>query len=59
MSEAVLGKVLRRKVFDAPADSPNKRTFFYCGMVSIISKKGSGNGVEKLTGFPPNAAICD
>ena len=59
MSEVAFGKVLMRKVFEAPADSPNKRTFFYCGRVSIISKKGSGDGVEKLTGFPPNAVICD
>ena len=27
MSEEAFVKVLRRKVFEAPADSPNKRTF--------------------------------
>ena len=59
MSEVAFGKVLTMKVFEAPADSPNKTIFSYCSIVSIISKKGSGNGVGKLTGFPPNAAICD
>jgi hypothetical protein len=60
MSEVAFGKVLMRKVFKAPADCPNKRTFFYCGsIISMISKKSSRNGVEKRTGFPPNAAIFD
>jgi hypothetical protein len=42
MSEVAFGKVLMIKVFKAPADCPNKRTFFYCGIVSMICKKGSG-----------------
>lgn len=51
MSEVALGKVLMRKVFEAPADSPNKRTFFYCGIVSIISKKDRGMVSRNLLGF--------
>ena len=58
-SEVAFGKVLMRKVFEAPADSPNKRTFFYCILVSVFSRKGPESGVNQLTGFPPNAAICD
>ena len=37
MSEVAFGKVLTMKVFEAPADSPNKTIFSYCSIVSIIS----------------------
>jgi hypothetical protein len=37
-SEVAFGKVLSRKVFAAPADWPNNRTFCYYGVVSIVSK---------------------
>jgi hypothetical protein len=37
-SEVAFGKVLIKKVFAAPADWPNNRTFFYCGMFNIVSK---------------------
>jgi hypothetical protein len=50
MSEVAFGKVLIRKVFEAPADSPNKRTFVYCGIVSIISKD-QGMASRNLPGF--------
>ena len=57
MSEGAFGKVLMVKVFEAPADSPNKRTCFYCRSQYRFWR--SGNGMEKVTGFPPNAAIFD
>jgi hypothetical protein len=54
--EVAFGSVLRMKTFVAPADSPNKRTFFYWG---IVSNNFKVKGREKLTGSPPNAEICD
>jgi len=38
-SELAFGKVLKRKVFEAPADSPNTTTFFYYNILSIVFMK--------------------
>ena len=51
MSEVAFGKVAMRKVFEAPADSPNKRTSFCCDTVSIINKEKIKVAWQNLRGF--------
>ena len=49
-SEVAFGRVLIRKTFEAPADSPNMRTFSYGSVLSINKYQRMASG--HLLGFP-------